>query len=110
MKPSRPCLVCRRLFIPSKATPSHCMEHKPKSNKRKPHYNDPEYRRNRKHLRETIGKCFRCSTPGTPVNKLEIDHIVPVHRGGTNKLVNLRILCQNCHRLRHKLDNSQAHK
>ena len=51
-KPSRPCLVCRALFIPSKDSPSHCANHKPKRNKPKPHYNDPEYRRNREYLRK----------------------------------------------------------
>ena len=104
-KPSRPCLVCRALFIPSKDSPSHCANHKPKRNKPKPHYNDPEYRRNREYLRKEYGYCFRCKTGGTPSNRLEIDHIVPVAKGGNNKLHNLRILCQNCHRLRHKLEN-----
>jgi len=103
-KPSRPCLKCRALFIPSKDSPSYCSLHKPtkrQNTKRKPHYNDPEYRRNRNYLIKEYGRCFRCNTGGTPNNKLEIDHIVPVSEGGTNRLSNLRILCQNCHRLRH---------
>lgn len=107
-KPSRPCLKCRALFIPSKASPSHCAKHIPpkrQDTKLKPHYNDPEYRRNREHLRKEFGYCFRCKTKGTPYNRLEIDHIIPVHKGGSNNIRNLRILCQNCHRLRHKLEN-----
>ena len=108
VKPSRPCLKCRALFIPSKDSPSYCALHKPvkrQNTKPKPHYNDPEYRRNRKYLIDNYGKCFRCSTGGTPKNKLEIDHIIQVSKGGSNKLSNLRILCQKCHRLRHIAEN-----
>jgi len=107
-RPSRPCLKCRALFIPTKDSPSYCAVHKPirkQDRKIKPHYNDPEYRKNRKYLIDTYGYCFRCKSRGGVSNKLEIDHIVPVHRGGSNDISNLRILCQKCHRLRHKQDN-----
>ena len=29
-------------------------------------------------------------------NRLEIDHIHPLARGGTNKLDNLQVLCRSC--------------
>jgi 5-methylcytosine-specific restriction endonuclease McrA len=32
--------------------------------------------------------------------KLEVDHIVPVSRGGTNDPHNLQILCRNCNQLK----------
>jgi 5-methylcytosine-specific restriction endonuclease McrA len=38
---------------------------------------------------------FRCKNCGS-VEKLEIDHIVPVILGGTNKLENLQFLCSDC--------------
>lgn len=49
-------------------------------------------------LRERAATCARCgqspnSHPGTVV---EIDHVLPVSRGGTNAEDNLQILCQRC--------------
>ena len=29
---------------------------------------------------------------------LEIDHVVPLARGGSNRLENLQLLCQDCNR------------
>jgi 5-methylcytosine-specific restriction endonuclease McrA len=37
-------------------------------------------------------KCLKCGT----TNKLTIDHIVPVSRGGSNDEENLQILCEDC--------------
>jgi len=36
--------------------------------------------------------CANCGS----INELEIDHIIPLARGGTNDLDNLRILCKKC--------------
>ena len=35
-----------------------------------------------------------------PLEAAQIDHITPLSRGGTNDLVNLRVLCRRCHVLR----------
>lgn len=43
-------------------------------------------------------KCKVCS--GT--EDLEVHHIVPVSRGGTNHKTNLITLCSTCHHKRHK--------
>lgn len=37
-------------------------------------------------------KCLCCGG----VDKLEIDHIIPISRGGENKIGNLQTLCKNC--------------
>lgn len=42
---------------------------------------------------------FRCRFCGASANdgaKLEVDHIVPVSRGGTNDRNNLQTLCEKC--------------
>lgn len=44
---------------------------------------------------------IRCANCGS-TNNLEVDHIVPLSRGGTNDIDNLRILCKSCHRKRKK--------
>jgi 5-methylcytosine-specific restriction endonuclease McrA len=44
----------------------------------------------------------RCEAPGCGHTRfLEVHHIKPRERGGTNDLANLRVLCSACHRLAH---------
>ena len=38
------------------------------------------------------GRCVHCDTD----HKLAIDHIVPLAKGGTNSILNLQLLCENC--------------
>lgn len=46
---------------------------------------------------------YRCRECGASKDEtsLEIDHIVPVARGGTNDLDNLQTLCRECNRMKH---------
>lgn len=41
---------------------------------------------------EQDGKCAGCSKP----KKLEIDHVVPISKGGINAPPNLQLLCRSC--------------
>jgi 5-methylcytosine-specific restriction endonuclease McrA len=51
-------------------------------------------------LRERDSTCDTCSrNPKRNLGTvLEIDHIVPVSKGGTNDASNLQLLCQSCNR------------
>ena len=40
------------------------------------------------------GRCVKCGSK----KNLEIDHVVPLARGGSNRLENLQLLCQECNR------------
>jgi 5-methylcytosine-specific restriction endonuclease McrA len=42
--------------------------------------------------------CTSCGSPGTAVNPLTVDHIVPLSKGGTNARENLMVLCYRCNR------------
>ena len=49
----------------------------------------------RKQLMEKAGyKCAQCGS----TEKLEVDHIIPISRGGNGDIENLRILCRSCNR------------
>lgn len=43
---------------------------------------------------------FKCKTCGVDEN-LEVDHIKPVSKGGSNKLENLQTLCRRCNAHKH---------
>lgn len=44
--------------------------------------------------------CMECGARGGPKGeaKLEVHHMTPVAKGGSDELENLETLCQNCHR------------
>ena len=52
------------------------------------------------------GRCNGCRTE-FPFRALEVDHIVPVSRGGTDHIDNLQLLCGHCNRV--KGDRTQAY-
>jgi hypothetical protein len=47
-------------------------------------------------LRRDHSSCRLCGTTATEGASLEVDHIVPVSRGGTNDPHNLQTLCHAC--------------
>lgn len=42
-------------------------------------------------------KCSECGKPKTD-EPLEVDHILPISKGGTDEMSNLRALCKTCNR------------
>ena len=42
--------------------------------------------------------CVRCEERGLAALGTELDHIVPLHKGGGNEPENLQMLCAECHR------------
>jgi len=53
-------------------------------------YGSPEYKRNRTAvLRQANGHCSQCGHR----HRLQVDHVIPVSRGGTHAVGNLRALC-----------------
>jgi len=47
------------------------------------------------------GRCFSCEKKFDYLN-LNVHHIKPLSKGGSNKLTNLTILCVGCHRAVHQ--------
>lgn len=58
-------------------------------------YGSAEYRRNKPLVLQRDGR--RCVICGSS-REIEVDHIIPVSRGGSHQLDNLRVLCGECHR------------
>lgn len=58
-------------------------------------YQDPLYRQNRAiAVQQSGGRCAKCGRSDLP---LEVDHRIPLSKGGTNHLGNLVVLCSLCH-------------
>ena len=54
----------------------------------------PELRRNMRTVRQrSDGLCYICRGIAS-----EVDHIIPVSRGGTHDLENLAMICVDCHK------------
>ena len=49
--------------------------------------------------------CAACGVPEGEA-KLEIDHVIPVHKGGITHPDNLQPLCQTCHAAKTKADQN----
>lgn len=62
------------------------------------HYKSAEFAKNRQHRFERArGRCEMCGTQ-LQVAEWQCDHLVPLSKGGTNDITNLRVLCKPCHR------------
>ena len=48
-------------------------------------------------MSKSHGQCLACGSK----DNLQVDHILPVSRGGTNELDNLQMLCQRCNGSKH---------
>ena len=69
----------------------------------KPNYNySASYPSNWNELREEAKKHdgYKCGNCGSTTN-LHVHHIVPLSKGGSNQLSNLRTLCEDCHKKLH---------
>lgn len=62
----------------------------------------PAYPENWSTIREEvlIRDGYQCGNCGSP-NNLHVHHIVPLSKGGSNRLTNLRTLCEQCHKKLH---------
>ena len=62
------------------------------------------FEHNRKYYFENLeNECVNCGS----TNELHLHHIVPIAKGGTNKLSNIAVLCVGCHSKVHNIDYKQ---
>lgn len=95
------CLVCAQPTMGR-----FCKMHEPEvdeaaRNERNPYrreYSSRQYAVNRQHRFERArGRCELCGI-GLEPGGWECDHLVPLSKGGTNDITNLRVLCRLCHK------------
>jgi hypothetical protein len=89
----RPCLVCGRIC--ERRGVSRCDLHRgrePFSGSKLAYTRMPENVRQAVLARDGH-RCVRCGS----TTRLEVDHIVPVSRGGQHTVANGRTLCRPCH-------------
>jgi 5-methylcytosine-specific restriction protein A len=51
----------------------------------------------RQHILVMEPLCRPCAGNGHATAAVEIDHIVPLHKGGNNEHANLQPICRECH-------------
>ena len=57
-------------------------------------------------LKRDEGRCVLCGASGRDGVRLEVDHIVPRSKGGSNEPVNLQTLCAHCNRGKSNRDDT----
>lgn len=66
----------------------------------------PDWRERTEEIRSTYHNCVEC---GSHLN-LHTHHKIPLAKGGTNKLSNLVLLCEACHKEAHNVDSFSEKK
>ena len=57
-------------------------------------------------IRIQNGRCPWCGVGFTPMDHIEVDHIIPRSKGGSDRYQNLQALHKHCHIQKSRLDNS----
>ena len=99
------CATCGRPF--ERRSPAHrhcgaCEKHGRAYRSPTTRAQNSEYRRNRARILAGSPVCAYCPRPATTA-----DHIVPVSKGGSNKLANLAPCCASCNRAKSNRDDWQ---
>ena len=95
--PLRRCIVCNQKFKPKKHLHVIC-SHLCRRKYRDGHINlNLDYR---EYLFEKNN--FTCLECGKRTNELHIHHIIPLYLNGKDELDNLMVLCENCHKTKHR--------
>lgn len=102
------CPYCYRVVPAGRTCPCRNRDARRKSHEPwRGSYHDPEYVRNRQRVIERQrGRCKDCGRPAAKwdgarwltMGMGEVDHEVPLARGGTNDASNLALRCLHCHR------------
>lgn len=62
----------------------------------RPKWNSEKKRKIKVELTNGINQCSMCSEIFNSIDDLQIEHKIPISKGGTNELSNLTVLCKKC--------------
>lgn len=62
----------------------------------RPKWNSEKKRKIKVELTNGMNQCSMCSEIFNSIDDLQIEHKIPVSKGGTNELSNLTVLCKRC--------------
>ena len=109
---------CRHPGCPAVTTDTYCPEHASIASDRHREYDrsrksttargyGAQWRRLRDMVLRREPLCRRCRAEGRRRIATEVDHILPLKQGGTNRWDNLQPLCHSCHVKKTKEENSR---
>lgn len=99
----RACVVCGAPFTARHRRHRHCPEHEQHGREfasPTTRAQDSEYERNRRLVlqRDADKPCPLCGQPILPGEPVDVDHVRPVARGGTNAMTNMQRAHATCNR------------
>ena len=91
----KPCVVCGVITRESRC-PEHRLPDRRPSTARRGSSTDRRKMRARA-LHRGRHRCARCGVVDKTGKSLEVDHVLPLERGGDHSDANLQVLCKTCH-------------
>ncbi|AWW00974.1 hypothetical protein DJ013_18920 [Arcticibacterium luteifluviistationis] len=61
----------------------------------------PDWAERRKKLGNSCSECGFSNNSGKRKKRLDVHHIIPLGKGGNNKIINLEKICEDCHQKKH---------
>lgn len=93
--------LCRWSGCKNTSEQTYCLEHRrkqadvPRHRQSKRHYQTARWRDRVRPM--ILARYPLCDTPGCTRPSVDVDHIVPLHKGGTDAMSNLHGLCKLHH-------------
>jgi 5-methylcytosine-specific restriction protein A len=91
----KPCVDCGVVTLESRC-PEHKLADRRPSTARRGNTTERDKRR-RRTLRRFGFQCASCGVVDKTAGSLDVDHILPLERGGDHADENLQVLCRPCH-------------
>jgi 5-methylcytosine-specific restriction protein A len=61
-------------------------------------------------MNRDCGICQTCKRNGNVSAATQVDHIIPLHQGGTDAMDNLEAICTNCHSIKTSIEVAALHR